>query len=76
MKLNIILDARRVEKYHPLMEELERQGISDFELWPCIIEPKVIVSINLSHKMIVRDAMEKGLPEVSTKFIKKTNSDM
>ena len=57
MKLNIILDARRVEKYHPLMEELERQGIIDFELWPCIVEPKVVTSINLSHKMIVRDAM-------------------
>ncbi len=63
-KLNVILDARRVEKYHPLMEELERQGITDFELWPCIVEPKVVTSINLSHKMIVRDAMEKGLPEV------------
>lgn len=64
MKLNIILDARRVEKYHPLMNELEQQVITEFELWPCITYPNVVESINASHKMIVRDAKEKGLPEV------------
>lgn len=46
------------------MDELERQEITDFELWPCIIEPNVVKSINLSHKMIVREAQEKGLKEV------------
>lgn len=62
-KLNIIYDARRFEKYHPMMEELERQGIDDFEIWPCIMYPDVVQSINASHKMIVQDAKEKGLPE-------------
>lgn len=64
MKLNIILDSRRIEKYHPLMDQLEKQGITDFELWPCVIDKEVVTSINLSHKMIVRDALEKGLEEV------------
>lgn len=63
-KLNIIYDARRHEKYHPLMDELERQGIDDFEIWPCIMYDNVVSSINASHKMIVRDAQEKGLEEV------------
>ena len=63
-KLNIIYDARRHEKYHPLMYELERQGITDFEIWPCIMLPDVVQSINASHKMIVRDAKDKGLEEV------------
>ena len=63
-KLNIIYDARRHEKYHPLMDELERQCIDDFEIWPCIMYDNVVSSINASHKMIVRDAQEKGLEEV------------
>jgi len=62
-KLNIIYDARRFEKYHPMMTELDRQGIVDFEIWPCIMYPDVVESINASHKMIVRDAKEKGLSE-------------
>lgn len=63
-KLNIIYDARRHEKYHPLMDELERQGIDEFEIWPCIMYDDIVSSINASHKMIVRDAKEKGLEEV------------
>lgn len=64
VKLNIIYDARRHEKYHPLMDELERQGINEFEIWPCIMLPEIVQSINASHKMIVKDAKEKGLEEV------------
>lgn len=64
MKLNIILDSRRIEKYHPLMNELEEQGIEDFELWPCLMFDSIVESINASHKMIVRDAQERGLKEV------------
>lgn len=65
MKLNIILDSRRVEKYHPLIDELERQKIEEFELWECIMLPDIVSSINISHKMIVMDAQEKGLKEVA-----------
>lgn len=64
MKLNIIFDDRRVEKYEPLIGELKRQGITDYEIWPCILRPNVVESINASHKMIVRDAKEKELDEV------------
>lgn len=62
-KLNIIYDSRRTEKYQPLMDELERQGIWNFEIWPCIILPNIVDSIAESHKMIVRDAKERRLPE-------------
>lgn len=66
MKLNIIYDARRFEKYEPLMLELERQGIKEgeFEIWPCLLLNDVVSAINKSHKMIVEDAKEKGLSEV------------
>ena len=60
MKLNIIFDDRRPEKYDLLIEELGRQGITEYEIFPCIIKPQVIESINLSHKMIVRMAKERG----------------
>lgn len=43
------------------MAELKRQNIVDFEIWPCLIYPEVVRSISESHKMIVRDAKEKGL---------------
>lgn len=64
MKLNIILDSRRIEKYQPLMDELSRQGIADYEIWPALILPDVIESISASHKAIIRDAKEKGLKEI------------
>lgn len=63
-RLNIIFDSRRPEKYDPLISELERQNITDYELWPCIMYPDVVASINASHKMIVRDAKEKKLKYV------------
>lgn len=45
------------------MDELKRQGITNYEIWPCKMLPSVVSSINNSHKMIVRDAMEKGEEE-------------
>lgn len=62
-RINIIYDSRRIERYEPLMNELSEQNISDFELWPCLMYADVVSSINLSHKMIVRYAKEKGLRE-------------
>lgn len=64
MKINIIYDSRRSEYYEPLIKTLSEQGITDYEIWPCLILPSVIESINLSHKLIVRDAKQKGLREV------------
>lgn len=65
MKLNIILDSRRTEKYQPLMDELSKQGITDFHIWPCVLMPEVIESINASHKLIVQWAKDNGLKEVA-----------
>lgn len=62
MNINIIYDCRRFEKYEPLIAELGRQKVV-YEIWPCIIYPNVVSSINASHKMIVKDAKEKGLVE-------------
>lgn len=56
--LNIILDARRSERVEPLFAELKRQKITDYEIWPCIILPDVVSSINASHKMIVQKAKD------------------
>lgn len=64
MKINIIFDARRQEKYDPLINELESHGVKDFEIWPCLLLPDVVQSINASHKMLVRNAMESGDKEV------------
>lgn len=63
MKINIIYDSRRFEKYEPLIKELEGQK-AEYEIWPCIIQNDVPSSINASHKMIVRMAKEQGLKEV------------
>ena len=60
----IILDSRRTEKYDLLMYELSRQGIIDYQIWPCLLEKTVVSSINLSHKMIIRHAKENKWEQV------------
>jgi len=62
--INVIYDSRHPERYEVLLKEFETQGITDYKFWDCIIMPNVVESINASHKMIVRDAKEKGLDEV------------
>jgi len=52
------------ETIPPLVEKcITSQKIKDYEIWPCILRPDVVSSINESHKMIVADAKEKGLAE-------------
>lgn len=63
-KINVIHDSRRLERYEPLMAEFEKQKITDYEIWPCLLMPDVVHSINSSHKMIVKQAKEQGLVEV------------
>lgn len=46
------------------MKELDRQGIYNFVLWPPVEKPRVVESINASHKAIIRWAKEQGLKEV------------
>lgn len=55
--------ALRIDR---LKAEMERQGISEYRLWPTIEAPNKPrrASISMGHKSIVRWAMEEGLPEV------------
>lgn len=66
MKLYIIYDDRRFEKYPLLIKELEEQGITDYELIPAIIDKRSVVeSINAGHKALVRMAKEKKMPYIA-----------
>jgi hypothetical protein len=66
MKLHVIHDNRRIERYEPLMEGLWAQGIteSDIVIWPAQVLGDVVSSINASHKAIVRLAQQDELPLV------------
>lgn len=59
--VNIIHDSRQQDRYREVVSELERQGIKDYTIWPAILKPQVIDSINASHKMIVQTAKDKQL---------------
>ena len=62
--LNIIC-GNYTERMPRLIQELLRQGITDYKLWDgLILSRSVKESINASHKMIVRWAKENGLSEV------------
>jgi hypothetical protein len=63
-QINILFDDRRYERYHPLMEELERQGIENFRFWPAILKGNVVESINAGFKQIIQWAKDEGLKEV------------
>ena len=65
MTINIIHDDRRPEKMPLLLEELSKQGITNYKIWPPVEDSNsVIRSINLSHKQIIQDAKDRGLDEV------------
>jgi len=55
MKLNIIIGKRK-QRLSKLMEELDRQGITDFEFWDAIYLNSVKAGINAAHKQIVEYA--------------------
>lgn len=63
MKLNVIT-GKHPERMPRLLNELQQQGIKDYQFWPSIILPSVKKSINLAHKQIVEDAYNSGLEEV------------
>ncbi len=66
MRLHILHDDRRFERYEPLMEELITQGITDYEIVRPEIDPtkQPFENINLAHKALVRMAKEKGMEEI------------
>lgn len=63
MKVFILYNDKRHERYHPLMEEIERQGVIDFEFFPAIEAKTPVESINAGFKAIIRKAKEEGLKE-------------
>lgn len=63
--VNVIHDSRLVDRYEHIIKELSRQQIKDYTIWPCLILPQVIDSINASHKEIVRQAQYNGLENVA-----------
>lgn len=64
-KLNIIC-GNSGERLRPLMAEIVRLGIDDYEMWEGKIFPhSVKESINASHRMIVQYAKDNYLPEVT-----------
>lgn len=63
--VNVIFDNIHVEDYDRLINEFKVQNINEYCFWNAIIiNYKPTESINASHKMIVKDAKEKGLSEV------------
>lgn len=64
MTVNIIIDPRRDEKFGPLRDELNRQSILDYRLWEATVLPESVpASISASHRKIVQEAKDLGLPE-------------
>src|SRR4051812_14903782 len=63
MRINVIYDERRIEKYEPLINELFIQNI-DYQLWMPVEAETVVKSINLSHKAIVAWAKKHNLDRV------------
>lgn len=55
MRLNIIIGKRK-QRLPKLLEELNRQGITGYELWDGIYLPSVKAGINAAHKQIVEYA--------------------
>lgn len=66
MIIYVLHDLRRPdEEWRLCMEELERQGIRNYIMYPAVVNGNTVYqSINWSHKNIVSEAKHKNLPEV------------
>lgn len=62
-RLNIIV-GKRSERMPLLMQEMDRQGISNYEFWDGVYLPTVKSSINAAHRQIVKYAKLAEFPEV------------
>lgn len=62
-RLNII-SGHRDDRLPLLMQELDRQGVTNYKLWDAIYLPSVVSSINEAHKQIVRFAKLAEFDEV------------
>jgi len=64
MKLHIIHGNRRAERLPLLLEQLQSQNITDYELWDGVYLPSIKAGINAAHKQIVEYAKIAEWPEV------------
>jgi hypothetical protein len=63
--VNIINLPHRMDRLLLCKQELASQNITDYKIWPGIIDPvKVFRGISQAHKQIVSFAKDNGLPEV------------
>jgi len=64
MDINVIYDDRiNFNDKDRLIKEFERVGIKSYTFWDAVLDQKIVVdNIAQSHKNIVFDAKEKGLP--------------
>ncbi len=47
-----------------LMQQLTAQNITDYKIWPAIMDTPRCKGISRAHKQIIQSAKENGLPEV------------
>lgn len=65
MRVVVIYDNRRPEKYPLFIEELRLQEINEFEIFPAIVlKHSVVESISSSFKEVIRRAKENGDKEI------------
>ena len=63
--IHIIHNPDRYPRHVSLTHEMFRQGLSDFALWPAIIDDPICRGVSRAHKQIVAWALGAGLPEVT-----------
>lgn len=64
-KVNTINLAHRADRYENIQKQFSEQGITDFKIWPGIIDEQIRQrGVSRAHKRIVMDAATKGLSEV------------
>lgn len=62
MKLNLII-GNRSDRLPRLINELDAQGISDYEFWDGVYLPSIKASINAAHRQIIQYAKLAGWDE-------------
>ena len=63
--LHIIHLPDRTDRWTLLLKELERQGISDYKIWPGVKTARPSVGIAMAHQQIVKWAIQENLPEIT-----------
>lgn len=66
LKVNVIIDNRRMEDYGRLLEVFIEQGITRYKFWESENDKKTVIgNINAAHKRIVRYALENELDRIA-----------